>query len=173
MLGAYSATDVILSGGSAGGIGTFSNIDYVAERLKNSRVNGNPWAGWYFPNVTSYFLWQQNKTFAYTDKALYVLYKSYLNRNCVAQHPKDQWYCGPLNVQKLYPYIKTPLFVAENMFDSNQLFSALGCPKEVSSNLFCNNRARLTKIQIKTKILKIKKKTKIPMVTDEGCNSQK
>ena len=127
----YSATNLILSGDSAGGIGTFNNIDFVAKKLSWSKVDGNPWAGWYFPPITSFAGWEKHFAVNFTCKGLYSLYHSYVNEDCVQDHSEEPWYCGPLCVNELYSYIKTPLYIAENMFDSNQLYGALGCPRAV------------------------------------------
>ena len=42
-----AASDVLLSGGSAGGIGTLLNLDSVAEALPGVRVTGLPMGGWF------------------------------------------------------------------------------------------------------------------------------
>ena len=54
-----AATDIILSGDSAGGMGVWPNLDYTALRYPNARVVGAPIAGFYFfaypyagPNAT-------------------------------------------------------------------------------------------------------------------------
>ena len=125
------ATDIILSGDSAGGIGAFNNIDFLTEKMKGVHVVGNPWAGWYFPNVTTYPRWKQGLPNNFTSKPFYQLYQSYLNEDCTAQHPSDPWYCGPLSMPQLYPFIKTPIYIAENMFDSHQIYVEGACPKEV------------------------------------------
>lgn len=47
--GLGAATEVILFGDSAGGIGTFINLDHVAGRLPGARVVGAPIAGFFAP----------------------------------------------------------------------------------------------------------------------------
>lgn len=46
--GLSSASDIIVSGDSAGGIGVWMNVDYVAERFPNARVTAAPFAGTYY-----------------------------------------------------------------------------------------------------------------------------
>lgn len=46
--GLGKASDVILSGDSAGGIGVWPNLDWLAEQLPAARVVGAPIAGFYF-----------------------------------------------------------------------------------------------------------------------------
>ncbi len=48
-----SASRVLLMGSSAGGAGTFTNVDYLAEQLPGVEVLGAPVAGWFFPGNTS------------------------------------------------------------------------------------------------------------------------
>ena len=40
---------ILLTGGSAGGIGTFSNVDFLASQFQNSVVKAAPNAGYFFP----------------------------------------------------------------------------------------------------------------------------
>ena len=43
-----SASEIILTGASAGGIGVWMNIDYIAKRYRNTRVTAATIAGYYF-----------------------------------------------------------------------------------------------------------------------------
>jgi hypothetical protein len=53
--GIASAANVLLSGSSAGGYGTFFNADYVASRLPGvGAVRAAPQAGWFFPHVVQW-----------------------------------------------------------------------------------------------------------------------
>jgi ribosome maturation protein SDO1 len=125
-----SATDVILTGSSAGGLGTYNNIDYVASRLSGVRVVGVPQGGWYFPYVATYSRWEQGLPPDFDGKPYYDLYHSYLNENCVSAHKTNPWNCTTVLI--IYPYIKTPLYVAENMYDSDKILARLHCPHEVN-----------------------------------------
>ena len=44
-----SSTKILLSGGSAGGIGTFVNADYLSSRFQKSVAKAAPDAGYFFP----------------------------------------------------------------------------------------------------------------------------
>lgn len=46
--GLTSATQIVLTGESAGGIGVWPNLDWIAERYPKARVIGVPIAGYYF-----------------------------------------------------------------------------------------------------------------------------
>lgn len=52
--GLGSAEAIILSGDSAGGIGTWYHLDRLAERFPKARVVGAPVAGFYFPVRVNY-----------------------------------------------------------------------------------------------------------------------
>jgi hypothetical protein len=62
--GLAKASHVIVSGGSAGGIGAFTHADYVRElpELKDADVRAAPMCGWFYPDVASYPAWQANKS---------------------------------------------------------------------------------------------------------------
>lgn len=139
---------VLLSGGSAGGIGTFRNIDWLASRLPNAVVKGAPNAGWFFPgslpgDEPSDALppsdWAHFEAGTHgspldnaTAKAL--LYGGVWNArglvpaDCqAAQGGGDNWTsCASVHTQ--YKYITTPLFVLENQYDTNQINGQMGAP---------------------------------------------
>ena len=98
---------------------------------------GHPWAGWFFPNVTSYTRWQHHLPSNRTNKPLFLLYQSYVNEECAQNNKDEPWLCGPAAVQQTFPYIRSRVFVAQNMFDSDQLFAHLGCPRQVCAQLLC------------------------------------
>ena len=95
-----NARDVLLSGDSAGGMGTFYNLDWLAEKVPWATVKGAPIAGWFFSGDASdqplipwsppstYPDWVDKKTG--TSRAiipfLVQLYKTYIHPNwCVSQ----------------------------------------------------------------------------------------
>eukprot|EP00662_Eupelagonemidae_sp_cell21_P033214 gene33214-61155_t len=68
--GLTSATHVLLSGGSAGGIGTFINLDWLAGHLgRKVVVKGAPNAGWFFPG-------------SLPDDSVSKLWQSYVHPRC-------------------------------------------------------------------------------------------
>ena len=137
--GLGDAKRVLLSGSSAGGIGTLVNLDWLAARLPNADVKGAPTAGWFFPAALPSDL---DDVFAPSDYAHFAAgthgnaasanpdpgsiledvqnARSVLNQDCVAAQKPDQWWACA-SAHKQYPYIKTPLYVMENMFDTCQV----------------------------------------------------
>jgi hypothetical protein len=143
---------VLLSGGSAGGIGTFKNLDYLQDRLPGATVKGAPNAGWFFPAALPSDL---ESVYAPSDWAHFSVgthgnkfsvnssFNEFLHRDlwqdtglyppaCVADQKPDQyWACA--SVDKLYRYIKAPLYVAENQYDTNQIYAQEHAPRDPSS----------------------------------------
>jgi hypothetical protein len=149
------ATHVLLTGGSAGGIGTLKQVDNLAQMLGPSVVvKGAPNAGWFFPAETGDISNKQRQPqlrrtsrwppsdfadFATghvggwdneTVSALVELWNSILNPQCVAEQA-NPYVCW--NLDSLYPYIKQPLFIIENQY---QLRAMLWCRLIVG---YCSN----------------------------------
>jgi len=136
--------DVLLTGCSAGGIGTFMNCDWLAERLPSMSVKCRPEAGWFGLAVDRYVdfsakprkadsdpmhlfdsLWVHNVapwTAEPSNKAAQQCAKALAPSECTAQAAKLKLSpTGCCNAApKLFPYIQTPTFVAENTADSYQ-----------------------------------------------------
>jgi|EP01047_Picozoa_sp_COSAG01_P019019 hypothetical protein len=148
--GLGDAKRVLLTGDSAGGIGAFLNIDWLAARLPGADVKGAPIAGWFFPSALPGDL---PDVFPPSDYAHFsagthgnaesdstakgaltdlIDGRGVLNADCVAAQKLGEWWaCG--SVHKLYPYIKTSLYVIENMYDTAQIYAADGkLPKHPS-----------------------------------------
>ena len=148
--GLGAAKHVLLTGGSAGGVGTFVNADYLAERLPQATVKGAPNAGWFFPAALPSDLpdiyppsdWAHfaagthgNPNSENNSRPAFIptLYNSrgLIPAACIAdQKPEEWWACS--SIDKLYKYIKTPLFVLENQYDTNQIFAQELAPSKPS-----------------------------------------
>ena len=135
-----SAKMVLLSGGSAGGIGVFQNADWLGSKLSASTTyRASPQAGAYFVNEDVRLMVQ------YETKLLNVSFDTaafmadylvsffgglgktppFLDQSCMAAKPLGKKHlCWSAAVH--YPYITTPLFVAQNRFDQNQASAVFG-----------------------------------------------
>eukprot|EP01084_Bolivina_argentea_P259618 438109_1 len=144
---------ILLTGGSAGGMGTFGNIDWLCTEMKkigkykdNITVKAAPIAGWFFPgNVTDepldpmmppndypHWVANENGGEGHND-SIVVLYDGYLLPNCVQALGKENaWHCG--SVHNAYPYIEAPIFVLENKYDQNQIYAQMLMPKNPVTN---------------------------------------
>ena len=113
------AREIILTGESAGGIGVWPNLDYLAERYPKARVVAAPIAGHYFyaypysgANHTSSGLadfrpeaWEHH----------YGLWDSFVDASCQTAHPQDPWFC--LLSNNSLPFIANEAFVIEAQTD--------------------------------------------------------
>ena len=118
--GLASANEVVLSGGSAGGLAVYYHIDYVAAFVRESapdvRVSGFPDAGYFadLPSVEGEFVYR-----GFFQTADSTCWNSTLsigtNAACLLAHSADPWKC--LMAQYLTDFIETPMFVMNSAFD--------------------------------------------------------
>jgi hypothetical protein len=145
--GLNNASHVVFTGNSAGGVGVFANVDWLQSALPSAVVKGAPNAGWFFPGSLSsdqpkypnnppsdwaHFSKNEsggafNSTF---DLMITKLWEPIVSEECVGAqaNPLD---CGSVHVA--YQYIKAPMFVVENQYDTNQLVSQEGAPRSPPS----------------------------------------
>ena len=115
--GLKNATDIVLTGESAGGMGVWPNLDWLAARYPNARVSGAPIAGFYFfahpyygPGHTS------SKLADFREAAWpghYELWSSFVDADCAKALPG--WHCILANYT--YPYIQSKVFITESLTD--------------------------------------------------------
>jgi hypothetical protein len=142
--GLGNATDVLLSGNSAGGYGAFIHADYLASQLPSATVKAAPQAGWFSPedpaatpkgagfplNFTAKEVTHQTASNIMGSAARLQLYQGYTPPACLAAYPKATaaLYCG--SVHNLYPHITIPVLVIENQYDTAQIYTdGAQCPK--------------------------------------------
>lgn len=125
--GLSKATDVLLSGGSAGGLSTFLHADTVGQILRDrapglKRYKAAPGSGFFlrhddlvgnpvYPGNMSYAFHMQNSTGG-------------VNQACIsAYEQKDQWQC--IMAQYSYAHTKTPMFLLQSVTDAWQMGNIL------------------------------------------------
>jgi len=118
------AARVIVSGGSAGGVGAFAHADYVRElpALQRADVRAAPIAGWFYSDVANYSAWQRDSKAGFDwDKAqrLATIWTDaddpeagWADESCKVALGAEAYKCASMDIA--YAYIKTPLFVIEN-----------------------------------------------------------
>ena len=123
-MGLEKATDIILTGVSAGGLGTYMNIDYIKDRYPNARVTAATIAGYYFYATyyegTNHTNPEDNIADFTTDGMvnLYELYQSYVDESCAkamqssSMHPSA---CMMANYS--LPYLKSDIFAVQSLTD--------------------------------------------------------
>lgn len=114
-----TATDVVLSGASAGGIGVWPNVDYLAGRARGARVVAAPVAGFYFfaypytgPNHTSSTLADFTPA---AWPATYALWAAFVDEDCAAGLRSTPWACLLSNYS--FPYVSSGSFAVEAQTD--------------------------------------------------------
>ena len=126
--GMKDAEEIVVSGASAGGIGVWTNVDWIAERYPNARVTGLSIAGFYFyadfytgPNART---WSDEGTMADFRQSAwpttYDIYNSFVDKDC------ENYYInilgsrngGPcLIANQSFPFIQSPIFVVQALSD--------------------------------------------------------
>jgi len=128
-----SATDIVLSGSSAGGIGTFHHTDWLADlmtahaRAKNQaspRVVGFPIEGMFFPEKwpvlrEAFALGNKAPVANFMSQYLALLQHPWFPPACVEASKKEGFALGDcFDVSRMIYYTKTPLFIGMNRFDA-------------------------------------------------------
>ena len=142
--GMGNAANILLTGTSAGGIGTFHNVDWLAEHVPNANVKAIPVAGWFFPRSV-----EKGKS----DKSDYVppsdyphfaagtqgndMVDSYTTDSdplwqvephpiCAINEKDHPEFCSVLDV--VYKYIESPVFAVQSQFDSHHIYDDFNTP---------------------------------------------
>lgn len=118
------AEEIILSGASAGGIGVWMNLDYLANRYPKAKVTGMTIAGHYFyatyydgVNHTSPGGMADFREEAWPKS--YKLYDAFVDESCKAAYEKQgKSPAACLLSNNSLPYIESDVFVAQAMTDS-------------------------------------------------------
>lgn len=117
------AEEIILSGASAGGIGVWMNLDYLAKRYPKAKVTGMTIAGHYFYAT---FYDGVNHTAPggmgdFREEAWphsYKLYEAYVDESCKEAYEKQGLSPGAcLLSNNSLPYIESDVFIAQSMTD--------------------------------------------------------
>ena len=120
--GLDQATDIMLSGGSAGGIAAYFAADWVRDHVQTLAPGLQKYkvmsTSGYFnsdPDLSDVDVYKQR-----CHDAM-VLHNGFagVNANCLQQEPRN-WMCGCSDIH--YPYIESPLFVHNAVLDSYDLW---------------------------------------------------
>jgi ribosome maturation protein SDO1 len=135
--GMDEATHVLLTGESAGGLGTFQNADFVATQIKAAASNPDvvvkaaPLGGYYFPKgVAGFVPWGDGREEDFGVLAaadLSQFFGSVPDTTCAAANFDQVAVC--FTTGWLQQYIETPLLIAENLFDPDKIERELGLPR--------------------------------------------
>lgn len=128
--GIANATEVIVTGGSAGGLATLLHVDYVAARLRaaNPSISVKALADCsFFINAVDVFGRAYYTGLYQWVAAAQNVSGGHVNDACLAATPaSNAWQC--FMAQFTYPHITTPLFLIQSSEDAFQLPNFLAPP---------------------------------------------
>jgi hypothetical protein len=124
---------VLFSGGSSGGMGTFRNLDFVADKIRaawpKAQVRGVPIGGFYFWQHPYIGINSTTPTMDFSAAGFaqyYHTHRAYVPQGCATRMPHSPWLCSQANVS--FPFIKTKTFVAEAQTDRVVTCNHAGLP---------------------------------------------
>eukprot|EP00040_Diaphanoeca_grandis_P017723 m.92926 g.92926 ORF g.92926 m.92926 type:complete len:430 (-) comp26585_c1_seq1:267-1556(-) len=130
--GMTEATEVILSGGSAGGLAVFYNLDHLGSLLgPNVKLTGMPDAGFFLDAQDTSGVYSYRNNFIGADPVWNVTGSGGTNIACLAANPTEKWKC--LMAQYIVPHLKTPIYVMNSAYDAYQLPNIRKSPCPVST----------------------------------------
>lgn len=136
--GLSRATQVLLSGGSAGGLSTFLHADYVGSRLPSSvrRYRAAPVSGFFLLHPSA-----DGQT-QYIDhmRNVFQMQNSSGGVNARCAEAGHDWRCIFANFS--YAYSKTPMFLLQSALDSWQMGNILKYPGSCTKKQFASCSAQ-------------------------------
>ena len=133
--GLGDAADVVLYGGSAGGLSTYLNLDYVQQRLPAARVVGMPVAGYFLDHAPAPFaapippyqppFQQVPRPYSSYPQAIHYMVGMHnstgqLDPECRARFGlAEEWKCAM--APHMHSFVKAPFFAVQSRFDEWQL----------------------------------------------------
>jgi hypothetical protein len=121
--GMNQASEVILTGCSAGGLATYLHADYVGSVLpSNVKYHAIADAGYFIdaPNVNGIYTLRQWAQYVFKMQNS----TGGVNQNCIAANSDTtQWQC--MAAQYTYPHISSKIFALNSMYDTWQLQNIL------------------------------------------------
>jgi len=113
-----SATEVVVSGQSAGGVASFMALDTIASFTPNAKVRGLHYAGYTIPHEKA----KAEGEYIANLKLLYEFHNiaAQMPAQCLADHWENPHYCmlGAYSTQ----YVQTPMFVMNSHYDAWQMY---------------------------------------------------
>ena len=128
--GMSGASDIVISGGSAGATGVYLGADaFRALVPANIRVVANPDAGFFLdlPRASNSSFYWYRESFHAADSVWGSIAAGNLNSNCLAAYKTEPWLC--YLAQYATPFIAVPLYISNSAIDMWGLGNViqLGC----------------------------------------------
>lgn len=115
-----NATEVLLSGSSAGGAGVIVNLDWLAAKLPSAKVRGLDDAGW-SPDIAPFDSSKESFATLFSEAAVY--WRGKVDTSCIRANLAHKSRCYLTDV---YRYIKTPVLIQTSQRDPVILEDYLG-----------------------------------------------
>jgi len=126
-----SATRILFAGSSGGGVGALSHADWLSRRLHSAYLRVAVQGAWMAPPITAYTTWMKGSDEPSSHEAQlewsYATWAPFLDESCVSASQGAAHRC--LDVPFAYSHVTTALHIAQNLFDTVQLYSGMGCPQ--------------------------------------------
>lgn len=133
-----TATDLVLSGASAGGVGSIQHGDWLSEKLKElgtePRVSILALAGLFFPRHFPVLFEEFTEGVlrpldAFMARYVHMFTGGFLHRGCTEAAVREKRKTGTcFDVSNVLPVLKAPLFILQNQFDALQIQDLGLCP---------------------------------------------
>lgn len=121
--GLADATEVVITGCSAGGLSTYAHADTWAAALPKARVVAMPDSGFFLnyaaPDVTPTYPQRMQWTYENAN----VSGGGLLSPKCIAAHAGEEYLC--MFAENLAPTLATPTFALQSIYDSYQIGAIL------------------------------------------------
>lgn len=140
--GMGNAKDVLLAGSSAGGMGAYFNVDWLAEQIPNAVVKAAAIAGWFFPRsleVSKSDVYappddyphyatgtEGNNMVSMLNSTSIPLWQVKVDPVCALHEKENPETCAILDV--FYKYIKSPVYAIQTQFDGDHIFVEFETP---------------------------------------------
>jgi len=142
--GLKAATDVVISGCSAGGLATYLHVDWWRASLGSAKVVGLPDSGFFLDYESPIKKYHSAMIWTFETMAA----SAGVNQKCIAAHTptKDTWKC--FFAQHTAPFIETPIFPLQSQYDSWQLSEDLDSTNVALINEYGKNLTDLVHSQL-------------------------
>ncbi|KAL1519741.1 hypothetical protein AB1Y20_023249 [Prymnesium parvum] len=115
----FAPTHVLVTGSSAGGIGALLHADFFGAHWPAAAVKVSPAAGYFYPGAPSQRDFAAARPTPDDDLAMLAEWRPYLHEGCAAATNRSRARCS--SAHQVVRYVRTPLFVRENLFDPAKL----------------------------------------------------
>eukprot|EP00929_Paragymnodinium_shiwhaense_P115841 TRINITY_DN8499_c0_g5_i1.p1 TRINITY_DN8499_c0_g5~~TRINITY_DN8499_c0_g5_i1.p1 ORF type:complete len:506 (-),score=83.73 TRINITY_DN8499_c0_g5_i1:221-1738(-) len=116
----YAApTSALITGASAGGIGSFMHVDFFAEAWPDAAVKAAPECGFFYAGVRDTEDYHESKATPSKNLGFIEEWAPFYPRACAVATNNNMGRCTDAHF--LYPYIRSPLFIRENQYDTAKL----------------------------------------------------